>query len=128
MPEQKPRRISLQDALTELRPFMSKATFYGDKKSGNPGPRWTMVDRLKMRHSRNGVTLDRKALERWLKTLEGDPAHNAHPNSARLGDHSRSKGGTKSYGADVAALYRAVEAGAINREQFEQAMDSLAGE
>lgn len=126
MPPKKPRRISLSDALKELKPLMSKSAFYGDKKAGKPGPRWTMVDKLQIRTGRNGLTLDRRRFERWLSTLEGEPAHEAHPNSSRLGHYSNSnESGAPSYGASVGALYRALEAGAINREQFDRALASI---
>lgn len=125
MPQKKPRRIPLGEALDELDPLMSRSKFYGQKSAGKPGPRWTMVEQLQIRSGRNGLTLDRRRFERWLKTLQGELAHDAHPNSARFGKHAASSGQERSYGEQLAHLCHALESEAISRQQFDRAVASL---
>ena len=117
-----PDRISLSEIVKTIKPVMSRATFYGSTE--NPGPRWTEVDRLDIRHGRR-ITADRQRFERWYREIQGELASTPHEIAARLGDRARRAPSKATYGEQLAALWSALEQGAITRQQFDVAMATL---
>src|SRR5690606_13583667 len=101
-------RISLSEALTLLKPVMSKSSFYGS--ADNPGPRYTHIHALDIREGRR-ITLDRRKFLRWLDRIVGPPATSRSVRAARLNGHR--KNGNLSEPPSIAALCQALKEGAI---------------
>lgn len=116
-------RIRLKEALRRLAPYMKKSSFYGT--TSNPGPRWTMAQRLGIRESRSGITLDAEAFYKWLAELAGPLATRPHPVSYRLVGGQRSANMPQSYGDKVAVLCAARERGCLSEERFRRALEAL---
>jgi len=116
-------RISQAEALQRLKPIMSKSSFYGTV--GKPGPRWTEIDRLDIREG-PPVTLDRARFEKWFETLMGAPAMSRSNCYRRFGANSEMEAGPRAtYGSQLVELLRALQAGIIDRDQFDQAAADL---